>query len=65
MAVVQPVVRVEIDPTKPVQEICDVITAIAVFHPGQEAVILCKLQEAIDKRLEELAKQKEDSSVVK
>ncbi|MGG4395785.1 hypothetical protein ABEX25_15905 [Paenibacillus thiaminolyticus] len=47
MAQIQPIVRIEIDPTKPVPEICAVISAVAPYHPGQEEIILMGIQEAI------------------
>jgi len=56
MAQVQPIVRIEIDPTKPVQEICAVIMAVTPYHPGQEAEILRGVQEAIDRRMKQITK---------
>jgi len=54
MARVQPIVRVELDPTHPVPEICAVISALIPYHPGQEEAILRGVQEAIEKRLKHL-----------
>lgn len=56
MANVQPVVKVEIDPLKPVPEICAVIMAITPYHPGQEESILLGIQGAIERRLNQLRK---------
>lgn len=57
MAQIQPIVRIEIDPTKPVPEISAVISAVAPYHPGQEETILMGIQEAIGKRLAQLRKK--------
>lgn len=65
MAAVQPVLECRIDPTKPVQEICAIIAAVAPYHPGQEAKILCGVQEAINKRLEEIAAAKKREEEIK
>lgn len=54
MAHVQPVMRVELDPLHPVQEICAVISALLPYHPGKEADILRGVQQAVDKRLKEV-----------
>ncbi len=56
LAVVQPVVKAEIDPLKPVPEICAVIMAVTPYHPGQEESILMGIQEAIERRLSQLRK---------
>ncbi|PWV97430.1 hypothetical protein DFQ01_12174 [Paenibacillus cellulosilyticus] len=57
MAKVQPVIKCEIDPMKPVPEICAVIMAVTPYHPQQEDAILLGVQEAIQKRRDQLAKQ--------
>lgn len=54
MAKIQPVVRIEIDPTKPVQEICAVIAAVIPYHPGKEEMLLKGLAKAIDERIKKL-----------
>ncbi|MFC5468405.1 hypothetical protein ACFPPD_06710 [Cohnella suwonensis] len=64
MAVVNPVVRVEIDPLKPVPEICAVIMAVVPYHPGQEEAILRGVQEAIEKRLDKLKGDKSNEQPV-
>jgi hypothetical protein len=61
MAQVQPIVRIELDPTQPVPEICAVIMAVVPYHHGQEEAILLGVQEAIEKRLEQL-RQKGDEA---
>lgn len=54
MANVQPIIRIELDPAKPVPEICAVIMAVTPYHPGQEEAILLGVRDAIEKRLEQL-----------
>jgi hypothetical protein len=54
MANIQPIIRIEIDPNRPVPEICAVISAIVPYHHGQEESILRGVSEAIDKRLKQL-----------
>ena len=55
MAQIQHILHINIDPAKPVQEICAVITAITPYHPAdQEQVILQGVAEAIQNRLTEL-----------
>lgn len=56
MANIIPKLIAEIDPAKPVQEICQVISAITPYHPGHEEAILLGVKEAIDKRLEIIKK---------
>ncbi|EFM10177.1 hypothetical protein PaecuDRAFT_3136 [Paenibacillus curdlanolyticus YK9] len=56
MAQVQPVIKCELDPTRPVPEICAVIMAVIPYHPGQEDEILLGVQEAIQRRRDALAK---------
>ncbi|NGP58822.1 hypothetical protein FLT15_31580 [Paenibacillus thiaminolyticus] len=59
MAKIQPIIQVEIDPTKPVQEICAVISAVVPYQPEHEEAILMGLNEAIGKRLAQLRKKGE------
>ncbi|WP_068779671.1 hypothetical protein [Paenibacillus sp. GM2] len=61
MAQIQPVVRCELDPLKPVPEICSVIMAVTPYHPGNEEAILRGVKEAVDQRLEQLKKGAESS----
>lgn len=51
MAIIQTVLKTEIDPRQPVPEILTIIRAITPFHPGQEEAILVGVMEAIEKRL--------------
>lgn len=60
MAKIQPIVRIEFDPHKPVPEICAVIAAVTPYHPNQESDILQGVQEAIEKRLNYLRKGVEE-----
>lgn len=59
MAKIQPIIRVEIDPLIPVQEICAVISAVVPYQPEHEEAILMGIQEAIGKRLAQLRKKGE------
>lgn len=59
MAKIQPIIRVEIDPTIPVQEICAVISAVVPYQPEHEEAILMGINEAIGKRLAQLRKKGE------
>ncbi|GIO34338.1 hypothetical protein J2TS6_54790 [Paenibacillus albilobatus] len=54
MAQVQPIVRCELDPTKPVPEICAVISALVPYHYGQEESILQGVKDAVEQRLKHL-----------
>ncbi|BFH66020.1 hypothetical protein J27TS7_08650 [Paenibacillus dendritiformis] len=54
MAKIQPIIRVEIDPLIPVQEICAVISAVVPYQPEHEEAILMGLNEAIGKRLTQI-----------
>lgn len=51
MANIKNVVLAEVDPSRPVQEVCAVIASLLPYHPGQEEAILLGIQEAIDKKL--------------
>ncbi|GBF73202.1 hypothetical protein PA598K_01487 [Paenibacillus sp. 598K] len=61
---IEAVIRAEIDPTKPVQEVCGVIQAMTPYHPGEEVKILEGIKEAIEKRLEQLKGGKPDGKSV-
>ncbi|MGG4196101.1 hypothetical protein ABEW50_21895 [Paenibacillus jamilae] len=62
MAQVQPIIRIELDPAQPVPEICAVIMAVVPYHTGQEESILMGVQEAIEKRLEQLRQKGDEAS---
>jgi len=62
MAQVQPIIRIELDPTQPVPEICAVIMAVVPYHPGQEEALLLGVRNAIDKRLKQLSKKGDEAS---
>ncbi|TFE30842.1 hypothetical protein [Cohnella luojiensis] len=64
MAVIQPVIKVEIDPLKPVPEICAVIMAVTRYHLYQEEAILHGVQEAIERRLNSLKGAEKDAQSV-
>ncbi|MFD3272686.1 hypothetical protein ACE3MS_31140 [Paenibacillus dendritiformis] len=59
MAKIQPIIQVEIDPTKPVPEICAVISAVVPYQPEHEEAILMGINEAIGKRLAAIRKKGE------
>ena len=52
MANIQPIIRIEITPNRPVPEICAVIASVLPYHPGQEEAILKGIRDEIDKRIE-------------
>lgn len=56
MAQIMPVIRAELDPSRPVPEICAVINAVTPFHPGQEQAVLRGIKDAIETRLDQLTK---------
>lgn len=60
MAIIQPVLKAEIDPLQPVPEALAIISSLLPYHPNQEAEILQGVKDAIDKRLHQL-KGVEDS----
>jgi hypothetical protein len=59
MAQIQPIIRVELDPAKPVPEICAVISAVLPYHPQHEDAILLGVIEALERR-RSLIKEKGD-----
>jgi hypothetical protein len=57
LANIRPTLQIEIDPRRPVPEICAVISAVLPYHPpGQEEAILNGVKEAIEKQLGALKK---------
>lgn len=57
MANIRPTLQIEIDPRRPVPEICAVISAVLPYHlPSKEEAILIGLMGAIDKQLTALKK---------
>lgn len=54
MAQINPRIIAEIDPSQPVQEICDIIAAVLVYHQEKEKEILTSLQNTIRTRLQEV-----------
>lgn len=51
MANIKNVVLVEIDPSRPVPEVCAVIASILPYHPGSKESILRGIQDAIELEL--------------
>ncbi|WP_051236798.1 hypothetical protein [Paenibacillus pinihumi] len=62
MAQIQHVIKAEIDLINPVQEICEIIQAVAAAKPQHEEAILAKIHEAVERRLQQL---KGDESIGK
>lgn len=56
MAQIQPILKIELDPTKPVPEVCSVISSLVPYHANNEEALLKGIKEAIDKRLSHLEK---------
>lgn len=54
MAQIQPIIRCELDPTLPVQEVCNVIKAMMPYHPGQDLEILRGVHMAVEQRIAQL-----------
>ncbi|WP_240415656.1 hypothetical protein [Paenibacillus periandrae] len=59
MAIIQPKLEIVVNPAAPVQEVCEVITALSAYHPSKEVEILTGLMQAIGGRLQELEKSSE------
>lgn len=55
MAIIQPELRVVLDPLQPVPEICAVMMAVIAYQPEQEEAILNGMGKAIEDRRAELA----------
>lgn len=53
---IQPIIQADINPLKPIPEICEIIRAVSAYHPGQEQDILKGVKDAIDRRLSHLQK---------
>jgi len=56
MALIKNTLKIEIYPTVP--EVCEVISAVAAFHPGKEINVLQAIKDATSKRIEELEQKK-------
>lgn len=54
MAHIQSVLRCELDPAMPVQEVCNVIKAMMSYHPGRDLEILRAVEQAIEQRIAQL-----------
>jgi len=54
MASVQPMLRIDLDPAKPIPEIWAVIASVVQCNPGQEDPILRGIADMIDRRLKQL-----------
>ncbi|GIP14403.1 hypothetical protein J40TS1_00450 [Paenibacillus montaniterrae] len=48
---IENLMRCELNPAEPVQELCAVIAAVSAYHPGKETELLKGLQAAIAERL--------------
>lgn len=56
LAIIQPELRIMLDPLQPVPEICAVMMAVISYQPEQEEAILHGIGKAIEDRRAELAK---------
>ncbi|MNM25397.1 hypothetical protein D3C81_358410 [compost metagenome] len=63
MAIIQNTLKIEIYPT--VQDVCEVISAVVAFYPGQEEKVLQAIRDATDKRIEEITKKDRPDETVK
>lgn len=64
MAQQQPIVRIDLDPRQPVQEVCAVIAALLPYHPAdKEDAILQRIADAIAERQAERRAAHDDKSV--
>lgn len=59
MADMKSVVRIEIDPSQPAAELCNVIAGVIRLWPGSEVDILRSVRAEIDKALEFYEKKKQ------
>lgn len=59
MAELKSVVRIEIDPSQPVAELCNVIAGVIRLWPGSEVDILRSVRAEIDKALEFYEKKRQ------
>ena len=59
MAKFESIIRCELNPIHPVQELCTVVAAVATHqvNVGQEQAILLGLQDAINQRLAQITKK--------
>lgn len=65
MAQIKSFLRVDINTSKPVVEVCQVISAIMPFHLGNEEAILKGIRDAIDQRLTTLKGDNESEQIRK
>lgn len=56
MAIIQNTLKIEIYPT--VQDVCEVISAVVAFYPGQEEQVLQAISDSVTKRIEEIKEGK-------
>lgn len=63
MAQVHTLLRIDMDPTKPVPESLAAIQALINVNQNQEAAILRGITEVIERRLNQITKQKEGEKV--
>jgi len=58
----QSIIRIDLDPTKPIPEALAAVQAMINANPGQEMTILLGVQEAITRRLEQLKGEDHDAT---
>lgn len=63
---IESIIRCELNPAQPVQELCSIIAAVSTHqvNAGQEQAILLGLQTAIDHRLAQLKKGSETNAEI-
>lgn len=57
MPVIKNVLKCEIEPT--VNDVCALISAVTAFHPGREEKFLKAINDAVNKRLDEIRQEKD------
>lgn len=58
MAVIRNKITVEMYPTP--QDVCEVISAVSTFHPGQELKFLEAIQTAVTKRIDQIKESEQN-----
>lgn len=58
MAVIHNKMIIEMYPTT--QDVCEIISAVTAFYPGEEEKFLESIQDAVAKRLEQVSESKQE-----
>jgi len=64
MPIIQPILHAQIDPSKPVQELCDIASALEIYHRGHEVDMYRGLIAAAQARIEQMKGVSEDGEPV-